>query len=141
DLQSPMHDVLGHDGLPTTAGYAATEPAWSRLFNVAVLRQNREESLQLVPVEQVFLAEEADVQVALRMDSYLREGANTGIPIGVYRAGGTEAVIYLDADFLLGPEAAHLNITGVSGLATKTSAVEWLLASLFKHFPEDKGSI
>src|SRR5437016_13535453 len=90
---------------------------------------------------QVFLAEEADVQVALRMDSYLREGANTGIPVGVYRAGGTDAVIYLDADFLLGPEAAHLNITGVSGLATKTSAVEFLLASLFKHFPAHKGRI
>ena len=59
----------------------------------------------------------------------------------MYRAGGTDAPIYLDADFLLGPEAAHLNITGVSGLATKTSAVEWLLASLFTHFPEEKGSI
>jgi hypothetical protein len=141
DLQSPMHDVLGHDGLPTTAGYAATERAEIRLYTAAVLRQIPEEPLQPVPMGQVFLAEEADVQVALRMDSYLREGANTGIPIGVYRAGGTEAVIYLDADFLLGPEAAHLNITGVSGLATKTSAVEWLLASLFKHFPEDKGSI
>ena len=141
DLQSPMHDVLGHDGLPTTAGYAATERAEIRLYTAAVLRQIPEEPLQPVPMGQVFLAEEADVQIALRMDSYLREGANTGIPIGVYRAGGTEAVIYLDADFLLGPEAAHLNITGVSGLATKTSAVEWLLASLFKHFPEDKGSI
>jgi len=141
DLQSPMHDVLGHDGLPTTAGYAATERAEIRLYTAAVLRQIPEEPLQPVPMGQVFLAEEADVQVALRMDSYLREGANTGIPIGVYRAGGTEATIYLDADFLLGPEAAHLNITGVSGLATKTSAVEWLLASLFKHFPEDKGSI
>jgi hypothetical protein len=141
DLQSPMHDVLGHDGLPTTAGYAATERAEIRLYTAAVLRQIPEEPLQPVPMGQVFLAEEADVQVALRMDSYLREGANTGIPIGVYRAGGTEAVVYLDADFLLGPEAAHLNITGVSGLATKTSAVEWLLASLFKHFPEDKGSI
>ena len=141
DLQSPMHDVLGHDGLPTTAGYASTERAEIRLYTAAVLRQIPEEPLQPVPMGQVFLAEEADVQIALRMDSYLREGANTGIPIGVYRAGGTEAVIYLDADFLLGPEAAHLNITGVSGLATKTSAVEWLLASLFKHFPEDKGSI
>lgn len=141
DLQSPMHDVLGHDGLPTMAGYAATERAEIRLYTAAVLRQIPEEPLQPVPMGQVFLAEEADVQVALRMDSYLREGANTGIPIGVYRAGGTEAVIYLDADFLLGPEAAHLNITGVSGLATKTSAVEWLLASLFTHFPEDKGSI
>jgi len=141
DLQSPMHDVLGHDGLPTTAGYAATERAEIRLYTAAVLRQIPEEPLQPVPMGQVFLAEEADVQVALRMDSYLREGANTGIPIGVYRAGGTEAVIYLDADFLLGPEAAHLNITGVSGLATKTSAVEWLLASMFRHFPETKGTI
>ena len=141
DLQSPMHDVMGHDGSPTTAGFAATERAEIRLYTAAVLRQIPEEPLQPVPMGQVFLADEADVQVALRMDSYLREGANTGIPIGVYRAGGTDAVVYLDADFLLGPEAAHLNITGVSGLATKTSAVEWLLSSLFKHFPDDKGSI
>jgi hypothetical protein len=141
DLQSPMHDVLGHDGLPTTTGYASTERAEIRLYTAAVLRQIPEEPLQPVPMGQVFLADEADVQVALRMDNYLREGANTGIPVGVYRAGGTDAVIYLDADFLLGPEAAHLNITGVSGLATKTSAVEWLLASLFTHFPEEKGSI
>jgi hypothetical protein len=141
DLQSPMHDVLGHDGLPTTTGYASTERAEIRLYTAAVLRQIPEEPLQPVPMGQVFLADEADVQVALRMDNYLREGANTGVPVGVYRAGGTDAVIYLDADFLLGPEAAHLNITGVSGLATKTSAVEWLLASLFKHFPEEKGSI
>jgi uncharacterized protein len=141
DLQSPMHDVLGHDGSPTLASFASTERAEIRLYTAAVLRQIPEEPLQPVPMGQVFLAEEADVQTALRMDGYLREGANTGIPIGVYRAGGTDAVIYLDADFLLGPEAAHLNITGVSGLATKTSAVEWLLASLFKHFPEEKGSI
>ena len=54
---------------------------------------------------------------------------------------GLESPVYLDADFLLGPEAAHLNITGVSGLATKTSAVEFLLASIFQTFPEAKGSI
>ena len=141
DLQSPMHDVLGHDGSPTQAGFASTERAEIRLYTAAVLRQIPEEPLQPVPMGQVFLAEEADVHVALRMDSYLKEGADTGIPVGVYRAGGTDAVIYLDADFLLGPEAAHLNITGVSGLATKTSAVEWLLSSLFTHFPEEKGSI
>jgi hypothetical protein len=141
DLQSPLHDVMGHDGSPTQAGFASTERAEIRLYTAAVLRQIPEEPLQPVPMGQVFLAEEEDVQVALRMDGYLRDGAHTGIPIGVYRAGGTEAVIYLDADFLLGPEAAHLNITGVSGLATKTSAVEWLLASVFRHFPEEKGSI
>jgi hypothetical protein len=49
--------------------------------------------------------------------------------------------VYLDCDFLLGPEAAHLNITGVSGLATKTSAVEFLLGSIFQTFPRHKGSV
>ena len=94
-----------------------------------------------MPMGQVFLATDADVAVALRMDGYLRDGARTGIPIGVYHAGGTDAPIYLDADFLIGPEAAHLNITGVSGLATKTSAIEWIMGSIFTHFPEQKGSI
>jgi uncharacterized protein len=141
DLQSPMHDVLGHDGHPGRAGYAATERAEIRLYTAAVLRQVPEEPLQPVPMGTVFLAEDKEVATALRMDGYLREGARTGIPIGLYHAGGTDSPIYLDADFLLGPEAAHLNITGVSGLATKTSAVQWLLKSIFTHFPEQKGSV
>ena len=141
DLQSPLHDVLGHDGSPASASLAATERAEIRLYTAAVLRQIPEEPLQPVPMGQVFLATDADVAVALRMDGYLRDGSRTAIPIGIYRAGGTDAPIYLDADFLLGPEAAHLNITGVSGLATKTSAVEWLLQSIFTHFPPQKGSI
>jgi len=141
DLQSPMYDVLSHDGIPSKAGFAVTERAEIRLYTAAVLRQIPEEPLQPVPMGEVFLAAEEDVATALRMDGYLKEGANTGIPVGVYRAGATDSVIYLDADFLLGPEAAHLNISGMSGLATKTSAVEWLLASLFAHFPASKGSV
>ncbi|MDB4875226.1 MAG: hypothetical protein JWM41_1672 [Gemmatimonadetes bacterium] len=141
DLQTPMHDVLGHDGTPGGASFAATERAEIRLYTAAVLRHIPEEPLQPVPMGQVFLAEDSDVAVALRMDGYLRDGANTGIPIGVYRAGGTDAAIYLDADFLIGPEAAHLNISGVSGLATKTSAIEWILSSIFTHFPAQKGSV
>ena len=140
DLQSPLHDVLGHDGSPAAASHAATQRAEIRLYTAHVLRQLPEEPLQPVPMGEVFLADDTDVAVALRMDGYAKEGG-TGIPIGVYRAGGMESPIALDADFLVGPEAAHLNITGVSGLATKTSAVEWLLASLFAHFPASKGSV
>src|SRR4051812_48180149 len=141
DLQSPLHDVLGHDGSPAAASLASTERAEIRLYTAAVLRQIPDEPLQPVPLGEVYLADDSDVAVALRMDGYLVEGARTGIPIGVYHAGGTDAPIYLDADFLLGPEAAHLNITGVSGLATKTSAVEWILSSVFTHFPASKGSV
>jgi hypothetical protein len=141
DLQTPLHDVLGNDGSPANAERAPTNRTEIRLYTAAVLRHIPEDPLQPVPMGEVHLADEHDVAVALRMDGYLKEGARTGIPIGVYRSGGTEAPIYLDADFLLGPEAAHLNITGVSGLATKTSAVEWMLSSIFAHFPESKGSV
>jgi uncharacterized protein len=141
DLLSPLHDVLGHDGDPRASAMAPTERPEVRLYTAAVLRQIPEEPLQPVPMGEVFLASDEDVSLALRMDSYTREGARTAIPIGLYRSGGMDSPIYLDADFLVGPEAAHLNITGVSGLATKTSAVEFILASLFAHFPERKGSV
>ncbi len=141
DLASPLHDVMGHDGAPDNDSLQQTNRAEIRLYTAAVLRHVPEEPLQPVPMGTVFLADEMDVQIALRMDAYLKEGARTGIPVGVYRAGGTDTPIYLDADFLIGPEAAHLNITGVSGLATKTSAVEWLLQSIFTHFPAQKGSV
>ncbi|HET7632568.1 MAG TPA: hypothetical protein VFK16_09650 [Gemmatimonadaceae bacterium] len=141
DLQTPLHDVVGHDGAPAGDLPGATARAEIRLYVASVLRHVPDEPLQPVPMGVVFLADADDVAVALRMDGYLAEGSRTGIPVGVYRAGGTEAPVYLDADFLIGPEAAHLNITGVSGLATKTSAVEWLLASVFAHFPAQKGSV
>ena len=141
DLETPLHDVLGADGSPDRAGEAPTRRTEIRLYKAAVLRHIPDDPLQPVPLGSVYLALEADVAVALRMDAYLKPGASTGIPIGLYRAGAMASPIFLDADFLLGPEAAHLNITGVSGLATKTSAVEWLLASIFAHFPEKKGTI
>jgi hypothetical protein len=141
DLLTPMHAVIGADGDPAAAGLEPSRRAEIRLFTAAVLRQIPEEPLQPVPLGAVWLASDADVLLALRMDAYTGGARATGIPVGLYAAGGLEAPVFLDADFLLGPEAAHLNITGVSGLATKTSAVEFLLGSIFQTFPTHKGSV
>lgn len=141
DLLTPIHDVIGADGDPALAGFAPTERAEIRLYAAAVLRQIPEEPLQPVPLGAVHMANDADVVSGLRMDAFMSGEKTSGIPAGVYAAGGLESPIYLDADFLLGPEAAHLNITGVSGLATKTSAVEFLLSSIFQTFPAHKGSV
>jgi hypothetical protein len=141
DLMTPMHDVIGADGDPALAGQAPTERAEIRLYLAAVLRQIPEEPLQPVPLGEVRLAGDEDVVAALRMDAFTTGATPTGVPLGVYATAGMEAPIYLDADFLLGPEAAHLNITGVSGLATKTSAVEFLLSTIFQKFPRHKGSV
>ena len=141
DLATPLHDVVSADGDPARAAVAPTVRQEIRLWTAAVLRQFPEDPLQPVPLGQVLVASDADVAQALRMDAYLGGAQPTGIPVGLYTSGGLEAPVYLDSDFLLGPEAAHLNISGISGLATKTSAVEFLLSSIFQHFPAHRGRV
>ena len=141
DLISPLHDYIGADADPASEARAPSSRPEIRLYSAAVLRRKPEEPVQPVPMGAVYLADDQDVLVGLRMDSYVHGERDTGIPIGLYKGGGLEAPVYLDADFLLGPEAAHLNITGVSGLATKTSLVEFLIASVFEHLPRAKGSV
>jgi DNA helicase HerA-like ATPase len=140
DLVSPLHAVVGAHGDPAV-GAEPGAGAEIRLYSAAVLRQVPEEPLQPVPLGPVWLASDSDVGLALRMDGYTAHERATGIPVGLYAAGGLESPVYLDSEFLLGPEAAHLNITGVSGLATKTSAVEFLLGSIFQTFPVHKGTV
>jgi hypothetical protein len=140
DLGAPMDAVFAADGDPL-AGPEPSRRSEIRLYQTAVLRHEPEEPLQAVPLGLVHLATDADVVTALRMDAYTGGERSTGLPVGLYAAGGLEAPVYIDAEFLLGPEAAHLNITGVSGLATKTSAVEFFLASIFQKFPAHKGRI
>lgn len=50
------------------------------------------------------------------------------LPIGLSRDGEPT---YLDLDFLDGTKGAHINISGISGVATKTSYATFLLHSIF----------
>lgn len=134
DLGSALHDFIGSEGDPSVE--APTSRPEVRLYTAAVLRVEPEEPLQPVPVGPVYLADDLAVSKALRMDGFQDE---TGIPVGLYQNGEQLSPVYLDSQFLLGPEAAHLNITGVSGLATKTSTIEFLLGSIFRHYPGDDG--
>lgn len=45
--------------------------------------------------------------------------------------------VYLDKKFLIGPEGAHLNISGISGLASKTSYAMFLLNAIQQQFNGD----
>ena len=142
DLMTPIHDVLGHDGTPGSASLAATQRAEIRLYTArGAASDPRGAAAAGADGRRSFSPTTATSRSRCAWTAISKEGSRTGIPVGVYRAGGTDAPIYLDADFLIGPEAAHLNITGVSGLATKTSAIEWIMSSIFTHFPEQKGSI
>jgi len=85
----------------------------------------------------VRFADEDGIHSALGIDS-MREKENreqriVRLPAGVIRmSNGSEAVAYLDADYVLGPEAAHINVSGISGLATKTSYIVFLIQSILQ---------
>jgi hypothetical protein len=49
--------------------------------------------------------------------------------------------IWLDCDYLLGPEAGHANWTGQSGLATKTSHAVFLLSAVFQKLQAEGKSV
>jgi DNA helicase HerA-like ATPase len=53
------------------------------------------------------------------------------IPAGYIETSNREEIrIDFEARYLVGPEAAHMNISGISGLATKTSYAMFLLSAL-----------
>ena len=90
-----------------------------------------------VPSEMVVrFADEDGIQIALGIDAM--EPQNR-IPAGLIRmSNGTCAVAYIDRRYVLGPESAHVNITGISGLATKTSYAMFLIQSILQTTPEEE---
>ena len=80
-----------------------------------------------VPVR---FADEPGIHMALGIDEM---PSDRRVPAGLIEmSNGTRAVAYIDRNYLLGPESAHLNISGISGLATKTSYAMFLIQSILQ---------
>lgn len=88
--------------------------------------------IPLLNNEKVCFANEAEVSQALGL-SNIKNPVLCGY-LEMYNGSTEEDRIKLkvnmDSRFLIGPEGAHLNISGISGLATKTSYAMFLLKSI-----------
>ncbi|MCD2345860.1 ATP-binding protein [Clostridium guangxiense] len=74
----------------------------------------------------VYFAEKDEVKEALGLNEI-----KNPIPAGFIEGTNNISVpIALNKEFLIGPEGAHLNISGISGLATKTSYAMFLLQAI-----------
>lgn len=95
---------------------------------VSVIHNDKENFMPVFEGSPVYTADEKDIQIALGLDNI---DEKTAIPAGLMKAGGNVSVpIKYNGDFLIGPEGAHMNISGISGLATKTSYVMFLLKAI-----------
>ncbi len=66
---------------------------------------------------------------AAREEALFFDGMERRLPIGLSRDGEP---VFANLDFLDGSRGAHVNISGISGVATKTSYATFLLQSLFR---------
>ena len=85
----------------------------------------------------VSLAKAAEIEQALGLDKIKNK-----LPCGflkMYEGHAEREItlpVNLDAQFILGPEGAHLNISGISGLAAKTSYAMFLMKSVQEKFDD-----
>ncbi len=91
--------------------------------HVTVTRVEPEIFVPPLPGETVYLAAGPDREQALFFDAMKKR-----FPLGVARDG---EVVYGNFEFLDGSRGAHVNISGISGVATKTSYATFLLYGIF----------
>jgi hypothetical protein len=142
DLQSFLDDFYAYDGDPTLD--ALSERVEILVFRARVLATKHQEkgknSKRPVKTGPVYFATSEAIEFALGIEDF----SGTKIPMLLHENGNEKngspqrTPLYADADYLLGPEAGHLNITGMSGLSTKTSHALFTISSIFQTAKDKK---
>jgi hypothetical protein len=102
---------------------------------VAVIHNDNENYMPVLEGMPVYTCDANDISTALGLDNIKEEKA---IPAGLMKASNNVIVpIKYNGDFLIGPEGAHLNVSGISGLATKTSYIMFLLKAIQYKLKDD----
>jgi DNA helicase HerA-like ATPase len=132
DSESHLTNFIGNElGQPEVEPYV--ERVSVTVARAQVLRNIRndgkEEIYMPIPSEKkVYLANNEAIKKALGYDRIL----GTPIPAGfIIQSSGAMIPVYLDSHYIIGPEGAHANATGISGLATKTSYLMFLIYSIY----------
>ncbi|HHJ64239.1 MAG TPA: ATP-binding protein [Aquifex aeolicus] len=123
EVQKHLEGVeLAYEARLVTDGIVPASIAY--VAKITVTRIEPEVFVPPTPGDPVFKAEGEELDRALYYD-----GMRCRIPAGLSRSG---EVVYLNYDFLNGREGAHVSISGMSGVATKTSYALFLLYAIFQ---------
>jgi len=133
DSDSHLTNFIGSElGEPTAQPYV--DRVSTMVARARVLRNmrsdDREELYMPIPAERkVYFADENAIGSALGFDQILGKPIPGGL---IKQSNGNLIPVYLDSAYIVGPEGAHANATGISGLATKTSYLMFLIYSIYK---------
>ena len=124
DLVRARHEGAKFDSDVFLIEEGVMPAAVAHAAHVRVTRVEPEIFVPPRPGQEVARAAGLDRDQALFFDAMERR-----VPIGLSRDGEP---VFANLDFLDGSRGAHVNISGISGVATKTSYATFLLHSLFK---------
>ena len=132
-LSSFISSDFGDSGQRPRVGRVVTTYA-----DATVLFNTHDIEMPVPHGSRVHWPDERGVRRALGIDDY-----NRNTPAGYITMSGPEHEtitinVDMDADYLIGPEGAHLNVSGISGLATKTSYAMFLMCAIQQRQASDQ---
>lgn len=71
------------------------------------------------------------------LKAYGLDKVKNPLPCGYLEMYGEQVAVNINADFIVGPDGAHLNISGISGLACKTSYCMFLLNAMQQKYSKE----
>lgn len=107
----------------------------SRTATIQIVRVIPETWIAPDAGQAVYRAAGTEREKALYVDEMRQAGRDRALPVGLTRDGEP---VWVDVDFFDGTKGAHMSISGVSGVATKTSYALFFLRCLTSH-PEILG--
>jgi len=122
-------------GIRLTQGQPATKPRLFRKASINILVKLKNETFDKAYA--IKLPERSDTDALWKS---LIPDPNKRILAGFLKGREPIPAFYY-ADFLLGPEGAHLNVGGMSGLAAKTSYLRFLMFSLIEYMERTQQEI
>lgn len=133
DAASHLSNFISND-FGELLGEPNTPRQGTNVAKASVLSNSSDIYMPVQSEARVAFANEDGIHRALGIDTMSekeeREGRKLRVPAGLIQmSNGEGAIAYLDADYVLGPESAHVNVSGISGLATKTSYMTFLIQS------------
>ncbi|RMD84307.1 MAG: ATP-binding protein [Candidatus Dadabacteria bacterium] len=136
DAPSHLSNFIANDFGELT-GDPNTPRQGTNVAEASVLSNTKDTYMPVQNESLVWFADEDGIHAGLGIDTMKRKEEERRVPICVpagliEMSNGTQAVAYLDAEYVLGPEGAHVNISGISGLATKTSYIMFLIQSILQ---------
>lgn len=141
DAASHLSNYISND-FGELLGEPNTPRQGTNVAKASVLSNSDDIYMPVQSEARVAFADEDGIHRALGIDAMrdkeTRENRTLRVPAGLIEmSNGEGAIAYLDADYVLGPESAHVNVSGISGLATKTSYMTFLIQSTLQTLNAD----